>query len=246
MKHYKIGNKWFYYTITERNWWVSEWNYASLNLGIKSWDETQNVLANREILANETWKDMNNFLYLNQVHWEDICIVKKWETFDLSYWYDSLITNDETHIAICLVADCVPVLVYDNSLSVFWSIHSWWKGAALNIVRKTIQAMQETFWSYLWNIQVIIGPCISQENYEVNYETACNFWEEFCKKNSTWWYQLDLRWVILHQCKKQWVKLENIVHHDNCTYDDKDYFSARREGYASGRFALCIYKKNPD
>ena len=104
--------------------------------------------------------------------------------------------------------------------------------------------MSEEFTCTISDIRVIIWPCISQKNYEVDEKVIKHFLDEFYTNNSWWWYQLDLRWIVEKQAKNAWVFKGNIYHIDICTFEREDlFFSARRDWYESGRFGMGIYFK---
>jgi copper oxidase (laccase) domain-containing protein len=143
-----------------------------------------------------------------------------------------------------MVADCVPIVVFDSKNWIFWAIHSWWKWTAKNIVWETIRSMQSEFWSNASDIEVIIWPCISQDSYEVDDTVTQHFSNEYYEKNTNWWFQLNLRSVIVDQCQKAWCKEDNLYHIDIDSFTNPDlFFSARRDGYKTGRFIMWIYKK---
>ena len=228
---------------TDRKWWNSTGNYKWLNLWIKSWDDEKIILTNRESLAQKIWKSIDDFIYLNQVHSWDVCVLKKWDRYN-GEGYDALFTNDVKNIPIILVADCVPIVVYDSVKKISGVIHSGWKGTAKNILENTLLAMQSSFDSQLPDIHVIVWPCISAKSYEVDDRVIQHFSDDFYTQNNKWWYQLNLRWIIEAQTKNAWVLRENIYHINICTLQRKDlFFSARRDWYESGRFAMGIYFK---
>ena len=228
---------------TDRKEGNSSGIYDSFNLWIKSWDDESIVLKNRQNLAETLWKNFKNFLYLNQVHAWSVCVLQEWEKYN-GEWYDALITNDRENIPIILAADCVPIIVYDDVKKTIWAIHSGWKGTAENIMGNTIASMQNNFDSQLSDIQVVIWPCISQKNYEVDDKVITNFSDNFYNKNKEWWYQINLRAIIQNQAQNFWISEQNIYHIDICTFEREDlFFSARRDGFKSGRFAMGIYFK---
>ena len=163
---------------TDRWWGNSSWNYSSFNLWIKSWDIIDNVIKNRQGLADNYWINVWEFIYLNQVHGSDICILKEGEEYNKE-WYDALITNRQDIVPMTLAADCVPVIIYDPIKKVIWAIHSGWRGTSQNIVGKTITLMNKEFWSLVGGIGIIIWPCISQKNYEVDEKVIAHFSDIF-------------------------------------------------------------------
>lgn len=245
LKDYDIPrSKKFDIFITKREGGFSTWKYESLNLGINSWDDENVVLQNRQFLAQVLWRNIKNFPYLKQVHKWEILAVDENNMWEEIWEYDALITNQRLLIPTILVADCVPIVVYDEEKEVFWVIHSGWRSTAENIMKNTIEKMQEHFSCDKQNIRVIIWPCISAQNYEVDDVVIQHFSEEFYEKNENWWYQLDLRKCVESQAIWAWCDSKNIYHIDNCTLtDSKNFFSARRDGLESWRFSMGVYAK---
>jgi YfiH family protein len=65
-----------------------------------------------------------------------------------------------------LTADCAPILIYDGKTKMIAAIHAGWKGAFKGIISKVIKFMIKKGCE-LENITAVIGPSISQKNYEV-------------------------------------------------------------------------------
>ncbi len=230
--------------ITTREWWWSEWKYSSLNLWMLSGDNAEIVSKNRDFLARVLWRSMSNFIYLRQVHKAEVLVIDENNPSQEIWAYDAVVTNQSMFIPTILVADCVPIVVCDEELWVFWVIHSGWKGTFQNILKNTLEKMQSHFACDIKNISIIIWPCISSENYEVDDRVIENFDPQFYTENDTWWYQLDLRKCVTSQAIIAWCDQKNIYHIDHCTFENKkQFFSARRDGYKSGRFAMGIYKR---
>lgn len=232
--------------VTTREWWESLWKYSSFNMWINSGDEISSVLKNRKILAQVLWKQEDNFLYLNQTHSDSIFVVDEItdsKNKNMMNGYDACITNQQQYIPLITVADCVPIILLDEVKSVSWAIHSGWKGTAKNITAKTIEKMISRFTCSVSDIKIIIGPCISQDHYEVDEKVIQHFDSQFYTKNENGWYLLDLRAIIVDQVRKIWVWQANIHHIDLCTFSHtQSFFSTRRDGFESWRFLMWVYK----
>ncbi len=225
--------------ITTKQWGTSSWKYESFNLWLHVWDEKNLVLQNRKILAKNLW--VEEVTYMNQIHGDRIELLKKsgWTQASPLLNCDALITVEKNLAIAVMVADCVPVILFDPVKEVLAVIHAWWKGTQLEIARKTLEKMQENFWCEAENIIAWIWPSISQENYEVWKEVSDNFvgkYSEFMDLASNWKYKLDLKNINKKQLLNIWVLETNIEIIIDCTFKEKElYFSARREGVESGR-----------
>ncbi len=164
---------------------------------------------------------------------------------------DALITN-RPGICICVqTADCVPILIFDRQQNVISVVHAGWRGTVTKIVEKTVQKMKFEFNTNPINIIAAIGPSIGPNIYEVGNEVVDAVRERFTHtenlliKNGSGKFHFNL-W----EANKQ-LLLENNVHAENieilgdCSFELADkYYSARREGFETGRMVSGIYLRN--
>ncbi len=85
---------------------------------------------------------------------------------------DSVITDRKNILIGVLVADCVPILLYDSEKEVIGAVHAGWRGTVTHILPDTIKMMWERFGSSPSNILVAIGPSIKKCCYEVGEEVT--------------------------------------------------------------------------
>ncbi len=131
-------------------------------------------------------------------------------------------------------ADCVPILLYETQIKAVVGIHAGWRGTVKRIVEKTIRVMEETVGLRPGNVKAVIGPCISENRFEVGEEVYKEFFdagfnmEEIARKHEKW--HIDLHRCNYMQLAECGVKHENIYIEPVCTYDNAAIlFSARRE-----------------
>ena len=85
--------------------------------------------------------------------------------------YSDAILTKNSSLALCvLTADCAPILIYEKLEKIIWCIHAGWKGAFTGIIENTIEKLKELN-GKPQELVVSIGPCISQENYEIKNNT---------------------------------------------------------------------------
>ena len=185
----------------------------------------------------------------HQVHGSRIAIIDRPDlTREDLEGYDAFVTNLPGVAIGVRTADCVPVLLYDPVNRVIAAVHSGWKGTVLQISRRTIQLMGERFGSRPADLQVVIGPAIGPDSFQVGEEVVEKFRDAGFPMPKIWSFQgtgdgspmsgghhIDLfeanRW-ILETCG---IRPENIRVHALDTYQDPSFFSARREGVQCGR-----------
>ena len=76
-----------------------------------------------------------------------------------------------------LTADCVPILIYDKNKKIVSAIHAGWKGIYKGIINKVINFLLNSG-SKSKDLIGIIGPCISQKNYEIKKDFINKFYKK--------------------------------------------------------------------
>ena len=158
---------------------------------------------------------------------------------------DALITDRKGECLCISTADCVPVLCYDRKRKAIAAIHAGWKGTVARIVSKTLEAMAAEYGTQGEDIMACIGPSISLSAFEVGDEVYDKFrnegfdMEQIAVRQDKW--HIDLWKANRMQLEDFGVKPENIQTAGICTWtDNQDFFSARRQGIASGRILSGI------
>ena len=211
---------------------ISKGIYKSLNCGPGSKDKKIYIKKNLEIVKNRIKKNSNDILLLQQFHSNKfIFINKKFKLKKKRFKADAVITNKKNLPIGILTADCVPILIYDDTSKNIAAIHAGWKGAYKGIIHKVINFMIKKGCKRK-NIHAVIGPCISKKNYNVKE----NFFKKFIKKHkrNKIFFKMrknkiyfDLPNYVKSQLKSN--KIKDIDHINIDTFDIKNnFFSARR------------------
>jgi YfiH family protein len=153
---------------------------------------------------------------------------------------DAVIT-DKKHILIgVLVADCVPILVYDNMRGIIGAVHAGWRGTAKLILKETVMTMREKFGSLPVDISVAIGPSIRQCSYEVDEDVnnavleATGEGDYYLRKGNKCF--IDLSSANRIQARDMGILSKNIWQSDECTFcKPEKYYSYRYSKGLSGR-----------
>ena len=205
--------------------------YKSLNCGFGSKDRKLNVKKNLEIVRKKISKKAKNIFLLQQIHSNKFIYIDEKYKIKKKPKADAIITN-QRHLPIAvLTADCAPILIYDNNLKIIAAIHAGWKGAFKDIIKKVIKFMINKGCS-VKNMTAVIGPSISQKNYEVKEDFKAKFLKKdrnnlkFFKRSKKKLY-FDLTKYIYSNLKVSKVRYIDILKLD--TFDIKNkFFSARR------------------
>ena len=206
--------------------------YKSLNCGIGSSDKKKNVRNNLKIVCKKINCFSKKLILLNQIHSNKFYFISKNFKFNKKKLKgDALITNVKNIAIGVLTADCVPILIYDKNLKVISIIHAGWKGAYIGIIKKVIKFLINNG-SNARDLIAVIGPSISQKNYEIQKDFKDKFLKKdkqnkiFFKliKNKTYF---SLNRYIYSQLKKLGINSLEVINKD--TFNQKNnFFSARR------------------
>ncbi|MDN5049169.1 peptidoglycan editing factor PgeF [Aliarcobacter butzleri] len=206
------------------------------NLAYHVGDIKENVDKNRQKLALKyDYKD-ENLCYMNQIHSANVVVVDENSPKYIDNC-DALITKTRNLPLMVMVADCIPILMFDEVKGVIAAIHAGRNSTFLKISEITSKKMIEDFSCKTENIKVIMGPSIQKCCYEVNDElkniVEKSFGKEFVIGNN-----IDLQGINKKLLENLGIK--NIEISFICTKcSNKPFFSYRKEKN-TGRFAGVI------
>lgn len=211
------------------------------NLSFNVNDDIKNVEENRNAFLKSLGIDSKQVAFQNQVHSDIISIVESPGNCGES---DALITSCPDVALAVTIADCTPVLIYDKRNKIIAAVHSGWRGAASQIVTKTLMKMNQIFKSDCRDLVAYLGPSISGNNYEVGKDVADLFDKNYILKsgNKT---MLDVQAINYNLMIEFGVPENNIQKSCLCTFQFKDLLhSYRRDGDSSGRSLAVIMMRN--
>ncbi|WP_108482542.1 peptidoglycan editing factor PgeF [Oceaniglobus ichthyenteri] len=150
--------------------------FLGLNCGRGSTDQVDVVRINRARVAEAMDVQTEHLIALNQVHSADVVHVTAPINGTLPR-ADAMVTATPGLALGILTADCQPVLFADAKAGVIGAAHAGWKGALDGVLEATVDAMVNIGASRD-RITAVIGPTISQRNYEVGPEFFETFFDE--------------------------------------------------------------------
>ncbi|SJZ30757.1 peptidoglycan editing factor PgeF [Selenihalanaerobacter shriftii] len=233
---------------------VSNQDFISLNLGLHTGDDKNNVLENRKRICNELGVDYEQIVAGEQVHSDAIKIVNRDDIGKGALDYndsisatDALITNQPGVTLTSYYADCVPIIILDPKQQVVALAHGGWKGTIKKIGQQTVMKMQEVFDSDPVDILVGIGPSIGPCCYEVDeyvinpLRETFDDWQELIEEVGDDRWKLNLWETNCLQLQEIGVLRKNIVVSEICTSCNTDLlYSYRAEDGTTGRMASLI------
>lgn len=206
------------------------------NLAFHVGDIIKNVNNNREKLAQKYSYSNNDLVYMNQIHSDNIVIVNE-NSPKLIDNCDALITNSKNLPLMVMVADCIPILLFDERKGVIAAIHAGRNSTFLEITKKTAQIFIDRFNSNPKDIKAVLGASIQKCCYEVSIEMAkiveTSFGKDFVEDRN-----IDLQSINKKQLNDLGIK--NIEISDICTKCGTEKYFSYRKNSKTGRFAAII------
>ena len=168
--------------VTYRYGGVSDGSFDSFNMGLHVGDTPEAVAENRKRLAQVLGVDSHRLTCGEQVHGVGVTrVIQELVGRGAFSWDDSIPDSDAIHTnlvnvpLLLLVADCVPVLIYDAVHHAVAVVHAGWRGAIAHIVERTIDSMHEAYGTLSGDCYLFIGPSIGADSFEVSEEIAEQF-----------------------------------------------------------------------
>lgn len=187
-----------------------EINIKNLNI-IFNTDNMSPAIGRKPIMQmDQTHSSTVNFIYGNKQIYKST---------------DALITSNRDIALQVKVADCMPIFIFDKKSSFFGAIHAGWRGLANGIIENSIELLKEKDFN-LRNIKVFIGPSISKRNFEIQNDVMEYFDSKFSIVKDGKIF-LSLQEVAIDKFASYGIL--DILNTNECTYDNLNYHSYRRD-----------------
>ena len=231
---------------------VSTGIFDSLNLNFSRGDDPKRVVENFRRIGQLLGFTPEDAVNARQIHSDIVVRVDERNRGNLdvtgaSPECDALITNTPGMALYVSTADCTPILLWDSVTGAVGAAHAGWKGTALAIGAKTVQAMTREFGTKPENIRAAIGPSIGFCHFETDADVPDAMLSAFSD---------EVKPFIRQQGNKYYVNLKEInalalrragVNHieisDACTVCQPDRFWSHRvtlgQRGAQGGIIVC-------
>ncbi|OZU90399.1 hypothetical protein CIL03_04430 [Virgibacillus indicus] len=231
---------------TVRNGGVSSPPFHALNCGLHVNDDPDNVIENKKLLSKKIHIPMENWVSGEQIHQTNVKQITSEDKGKGSTSYgtaikgiDGMITNSGGVLCTAFFADCVPLFFYDPKTGYIGLAHAGWKGTVNRMAGKMVQKLQNKGVNTA-DLLVAIGPCISQNFYEVDENVIKHIPSDLRKNtvlpNGKNHSLLDLKQINVDILLQSGVLRHNIDITNYCTfYDENLFFSHRRDNGKTGR-----------
>lgn len=242
-----------------RAWWAPEWPmpanvraaattrsmpgvslppYRACNLGTRTGDDPRAVAENRARLA-EALSLPAPPCWLRQVHGTTVAHVDDDNVQEPQA--DAAMTRESDRVLAILTADCLPVLFCADDGSEIAAAHAGWRGLCAGVLENALAAMR----SARGNILAWLGPAIGPQSYEVGDEVREAFLAHDAQAAAAFAAARQGHWHCdLYALARQRLcnaGVERIFGGGFDTFADSRFYSYRRDGARSGRFATLIW-----
>jgi YfiH family protein len=225
---------------------VSQGPFATLNVGHSVGDEPQAVAENHCRVYASLGLGTGQVVTARQVHGNRVAVVDGHDAGKVVPNTDGLVTTTPGLALLLRFADCQPILLYDPEHHALGLAHAGWRGVALGIARRLVEAMQETFGSRAGSLLAGLGPAIGPCCYTVGHEVAATMgyalpdWKRVLRLEGEDSWRLDLAAANAQLLTAAGVA--QIEQSGICTACRNDeFFSHRADGGRTGRFAVVAY-----
>ena len=223
--------------VTDRFGGVSRASWASLNLADHVGDDPEAVTANRETVRAAVG-GAARLATMRQVHGARVAVVDA-DSADPPE-ADALVTRTPGLVLTVLVADCVPVLLWDRRGRVVGAAHVGRRGLAAGVLPATIAEMTRHR-ARPDRMTFLVGPGVCPDHYEVPASMCDEVAEVVPAARATTaggTPALDIRAGVLGQLYAAGVRRGMTM--PQCTAETDSCYSYRRDG-TTGRFAGLVW-----
>ncbi|HZP67262.1 MAG TPA: peptidoglycan editing factor PgeF [Rudaea sp.] len=213
--------------------------YAAMNVGLRTGDDVETVRANRAQLvrafalpAAPAW--------LRQVHGTSVVRIDA-QHADEEPEADAAVAAQCGVVLAIQTADCLPILLCAKDGTEIAAVHAGWRGLAAGVIEACVARLRTA----PAGVVAWLGPAIGARSYEVGDEVRAAFLapnEEaaaaFSPTRAGHWF-CDL--YTLARQRLAALGIASIHGGGFDTFADARFYSYRRDGARSGRFASLIW-----
>jgi polyphenol oxidase len=225
--------------VTTRSGGVSIGPYASFNLADHVEDDPQTVTKNRQLLRELIPELPADPLWLKQVHGVNCVAV---ETNVTGVEADASWSQTPRKVCAVLTADCLPLLLCDDTGSVVSAVHAGWQGLAKGVIEASVKTLPVPPSSLLaW-----MGPAIGPNAFEVGADVRDQFFLHDPQAAKAFTSISNGKWLgdlyLLARQRLNALGVMRIYGGGECTVTDAQRFFSFRRDKITGRMASLIWR----
>lgn len=212
--------------------------YDSFNLAIDIGDDhPENIIRNRALLK-EHLRLPGEPVWIKQIHGINVIQADSPAT---DFIADASFTYQPNVVCAITTADCLPLLVTDQTGSCVAAIHAGWHGLAAGVIEATLKKLDVPRNQLL----IWLGPAIGPEAFEVGEEVYQQFVDHDMQAKQAFKRNSNGRWLAnIYLLAKQRFLAQGVTQifgGEFCTYTDKKHFYSYRRDQQTGRMASLIW-----
>lgn len=235
--------------VTTRRGGVSATPYDSLNLGLHVGDDPVAVVENRRRVAAHFGADLDDLVVGEQTHQPTVAVITTADRGrgartrnDALPATDAMVTSATGVLLMVMVADCVPLVLFDPVRRLLGVVHAGWAGTVRGVTPAAVAALVDLGTDPA-DLLVGIGPAISPTKYQVGADVRDAVVSTFgsdapavLQPDGTGRHLFDLFAANRLQLGRAGIRADRIQLSGAVTGPDTDFFS-HRAGAPTGRFA---------
>jgi YfiH family protein len=223
--------------------------FDHFNLALHVGDNPEKVQQNRQALYQQL---PSPAVFVRQVHGVEIhnaspkdrVLIGSTEVITA----DALFTSHQNLPLAILTADCLPLVIANESATHLAVLHCGWRGLALGLIEKTINLFQQEG-VYPSSLHVWMGAAIGPNHFEVGQDVLSTFSQShgqtvemfFSPTTTPHKYMTDLYQIAHHILSVQGVYSDNILTNQHCTFSEPANFFSFRRDRTCGRMATIAW-----
>ena len=209
-----------------------------------SWDNVDRNLHEQQLVELLRLPSMP--VWLRQVHGSEVIWADEYTSYtDPKPEADASIANYGNTVCAVLTADCLPILLCDNTGQQIAAIHAGWRGQVAGVIEATVNNMTVPASKLLaW-----LGPAIGPTVYEVGGDVYDQIMQMPINiaKHLFFHHIVKNKWLLdlyaMARCKLQHLGVpeELIFGGEWCTYSNSQLFYSYRRSKTTKRMASLIW-----
>jgi polyphenol oxidase len=237
---------------------VSKPPYDELNVGLHVGDDPDAVIENRRRVVEAIGADFDSLVMPLQVHKGEVAVVTAADRGsgarsldDAIADTDAIVTDEPGVVLAVMLADCVPVIVFDPLTPAVGVAHAGWGGTVNHVTRNTVLALTQHYGSNPADMLAGVGPSIGPASYEVGDDVAQQARAAFpavdvVRSQADGKYLFDLWESNVADLVAAGVPRDSIEVAGIDTFASADRFFSHRRQRPTGRFMALAWLRGPE
>lgn len=156
---------------------VDEGNMAGWMLGVEK--DKKSVSENRKKFLNKAEVDIEKCVCMRVVHGSDVALADPKSAgismidFKKAVTCDAIITDKNDLFLFLLIADCLPIILYNPTRNLTGLVHAGWRGAEAQVAKEAVDKLDKEFSSNSKDLIVGFGPAARVPEYYKDFVGDC-------------------------------------------------------------------------